>query len=436
MSNLTAYDVGGTDDYFKITYAYTIPSDNSRFVRWSFVYDFGLDTNASGFSSMKVSAYISIAFGVLVILQSFMMNKRRTNFVRFASDMSAACSIIFAVIYLISSYQLNRTKTALAWDFCASGICSLGIQLTDAYTFLSRCKAVTKFPKWKLYFTHIYIVLVIVLPNYSTLFFLPLFLDMNSTIGAYFGQYAFMIVLWGTIGYNLYFTAEFLYLAHDLNKKQTPFTENQNGLKCIIYKNLVHCATSSIANIILYYYSPFNVIMFNMVIVFGIHFLFNYKIENSCVVTRVLDSKMLQTSKSSGNSPLVQTSKLSGKSSIASTLRGAFSISRRGAFSYSRRGAFSISRRDAFSFSRRGAFSIPRKRAFSISSMNSVHPHSIRRVQIVDSKILQTSKSSGNSSRIKSTLASTIRNAFSISSMNSVRPLAIRGTQVMPAFEE
>lgn len=399
MSNLTAYDVGlGTGDF-------VIPSDNSRFVRWSFVYDFRLDTNSSGFSSMKVTAYISIVFGVLVIFQSFMMNKRRMNFVRFASDMSAACSVIFAVMYLISSYQLNRTKTALAWDFCARGICSLGIQLTDAYTFLNRCKAVTKFPNWKLYFTHIYIVLIIVLPNYSTLLFLPLFLDMNSTIGAYFGLYALGIVLWGTISYNLYFTAEFLYLAHDLSKKQTPFTENQNGLKFIIYKSLVHCVTSSIGNIVLYYYSPFNVIMFNMVIVFGIHFLFNYKIENSCVVTRVLDSKMLWTSKSNGSSSPIHTSNLRGKSFIAST----------------RRGAFSISRSDAF----------------SISSMNRVHPHSIRSVHIVDSKILQISESSGCLSRIKSILASTLREFFSILSIHSVHPHSIMNSvPIMPPYKK
>jgi hypothetical protein len=248
---------------------------------------------------------------------------------------------------------------------------------------------------------------------------------MNSTVGASFGLYAFMIVLWSTISYNLYFTAEFLYLAHDLNKKQTPFTENQNGLKFIIYKSLVHCATSSIANIILYYYPPFNVIMFNMVIVFGIHFLFNYKIENSCVVTRVLDSQMFRTSRSSGNSTPIQTSKLSGRSSIASNLRGAFSISRRGAFGISRRGAFSISRR--------GAFSISRRVASSISSIDSVHPHSIRRVQIVDSKMPQTSKSSGNSSRIAKSVASSLRNAFSISIMNSVHPHSIKNSvQIMP----
>jgi hypothetical protein len=207
--------------------------------------------------------------------------------VRFASDVSAACAVIFSVMYLISSYHVNRTKTALAWDFCAYGICSLGIQLTDAYTFLNRYRAVTQISKWKLWLTHLYIVLVIVLPNYSTVFFLPLFLDMNSTFGAYFGLYVFIIVLWGTIGYNLYFTAEFLYLAHHLNKKQEAFTDNLNVLKWITYKSLIHCATSSIANLLLYWYLSFDAIMFNMVIVFGIHFLFNYKIENSFVVTKI-----------------------------------------------------------------------------------------------------------------------------------------------------
>jgi hypothetical protein len=295
-----SYQTGrGNDDYYNILYAYTLPSDNSRFVRWSFAYDFVLDTDESGFSSMKVSAYVSIAFGVLVILQSSLINKRRTNFVRFASNMSAACSIIFAIMYLISSYQVNRRKTALAWDFCAYGVCSLGIQFTDAYTFLNRYRAVTRISKWKLWFTHFYIVFVIVLPNYSTVFFLPLFLDMNSTVGAYFGLYAFIIILWVTIGYNLYFTLEFIYLAHDLNKKQNAFTENLSALKWIIYKSLIHCTTSSIANITVYWYLPFDAIIFNMVMVFGIHFLFNYKIEHLWLVIRIIDSKILTRKNSS-----------------------------------------------------------------------------------------------------------------------------------------
>jgi hypothetical protein len=284
-----------TDDWNNFTYAYTIPSDNFRFVQWSTVYNFNQDTDASGFSSMKVSAYVSIAFGVLVLIHSFMMNKEKgMNFVRFASEISAACSVIFAVMYLISSYRLNRTKTALAWDFCAYGICSLGIQLSDAFTFLNRYRAVTKISNWKLWATQIYIVFVMVLPSYSTVLFLPLFLDMNSNVGAYYGLYTYIIVLWGTIGYNLYFTLEFLKLAHELNKKQRGFT-HINTLQWVIYKNLIHCATSSFANIMVYFVLCFDAIMYNMVIVFGIHFLFNYKIENSFMVTRIFDYKKLSS---------------------------------------------------------------------------------------------------------------------------------------------
>lgn len=112
-----------SDGYYHINYSYSLPSDNFRFVRWSYFYDFNLDTDVSGFSTMKISGYVSIAFGVLILIQSFMMNKGRINFVRFASDMSAACSVIFARMYLLSSDRINRTKTAIAWNFCAYGFC-------------------------------------------------------------------------------------------------------------------------------------------------------------------------------------------------------------------------------------------------------------------------------------------------------------------------
>jgi hypothetical protein len=289
-------DIDEHDDYY-IRYAYNLPSDNSRFVSWNSHHDFTRDITATGGSLMRVWAYISIAFGVLVLIHSFIINRRRMHFVRIASDVSAASCAVYGIMYLTSSYRPNRTKTCIAWDLCAYGLCSLGIQLSDAYIFLNRYRAVTKVSDWKLWATHFYIILVTIIPYYSAVFLLPFFIDMNSALGLLIYNRTLIVDIWGTVLFNVFYTFEFLHLAYKLNKKQKNFSKETTNIKWIIYKSLIHCSTSSIANIRkkrkveFNHTSPtFHVIystfLFNIILVCGIHFLFNYKIENSCLVKR------------------------------------------------------------------------------------------------------------------------------------------------------
>lgn len=231
-----------------------------------------------------------------MLIHSFFINRRILHFVRCVSDLSAFFSIIFAILFLISAYRPNKTKTAIAWDLFDYGISSVVIQLCDAYMFLNRYRAVKKMPKWEQQAVHLYIILVTVIPYYTTITFLPFFFDVNNDmVYARYCSAVFLVMLWGTIAFNIHFTFVFSYLGYDLIQKNNRSCRQTNNVKWIIFKSLCHCVTSSIVNGLVYFSYTYNTfyfdsIMYNMVIVFGIHFFFNFKIESSSFMRLLVDS--------------------------------------------------------------------------------------------------------------------------------------------------
>jgi hypothetical protein len=268
-----------------IIYSYNLKSDSSSYVMFSLVLDFSLLTYASYWV-----AYASIVFGSLVLVHSTIINKRNMNFVRFVSDISAFFSIVYAIMFLISAYRPNKTKTAIAWDLCSIGLCQIAIQMCDSYLFVNRYRKIRRMSNLERWVTHIYIFIVIVLPYHTAIIFLPFAVDMNSDnarlVGDGFRSKLRQIEMWGTIVYNTYFTLVFSYIGYTFVKSTN---RRSNSLKWIIIKSLCHCVTSSIATTLVYFSYVngnffFDYNMYNMMIVFGIHFLFNFKIEDTYFV--------------------------------------------------------------------------------------------------------------------------------------------------------
>jgi hypothetical protein len=273
---------------YTIKYSYTLESDNARYVLFGRVYDFSLLTYVSYWV-----AYASVIFGVLVLIHSHAINKRNMNFVRYASDLSAFFSVIFSVMFLISAYRPNKTKTAIAWDLCAVGVSQVTIQLCDSYLFVNRYRAIRKMHRFEQWFTHLYIFVVIALPYNLTSIFLPLFINTNDVRFDKLREKIRDAEIWGTIAYNIYFTLCFAGIGYSFIRKTN---QQSNNLKWIVIKSLCHCVTSSIANILLFYSNPdtyfFDYAMYNMMIMFGIHFLFNFKIEHSSLMRRLFVKKI------------------------------------------------------------------------------------------------------------------------------------------------
>jgi hypothetical protein len=280
-----------------IKYSYSLKSDNSRYVMFSLVSDFSLLTYASYWV-----AYASIVFGSSVVIHSSIINKRNTNFVRFVTDISAFFSVVFAIMFLISAYRPNKTKTAVAWDLCSIGLCQIAIKMCDSYLFVNRYRAIRRMSNLERWVTHIYIFVLIALPYHTAVMFLPFSVDLNNDnarlLNGGFRSRLRAIQTWGTIAYNIYFTLVFSYIGYTFAKKM--INQRSNSIKWIIIKSLCHCVTSSVATILVYFSHAngnffFDYNMYNMMIVFGIHFLFNFKIEYTSfarLLTNINDTRL------------------------------------------------------------------------------------------------------------------------------------------------
>jgi hypothetical protein len=289
-----------------ILYSYTLKSDNSRYVIWSLETDFSL----LSFESYWI-AYAAIIFGGLVLIHSYIINMgRKMNAVRLLSDLAALFCVVYAGLFLLSANQQNKTKTAIALDLCGYGLIGIGIQLCDAYMFVNRYRAITKISKLKQWVTHIYIIFIMITPYYSIYTFLPLFVDMNLQPDPVNAIY--VLNSWVTIGYNLYFTYEFSRIGYHFIQKSKQLNSNSStskGLKRIVILSLCHCLTSSVANALIYFSDTFQTFyfdssMYNLMLVFGIHFFFNFKIESSYCVKLVQNNRRrIESRYSSENSP-------------------------------------------------------------------------------------------------------------------------------------
>jgi hypothetical protein len=109
--------------------------------------------------------------------------------------------------------------------------------------------------------------------------FVPFFYDTNSLSFLAVYSITLQIQLWGVIAYNFYFTVEFTYILKKMYTGSTVQGISVRKAKILATKSIIHCFTSSIANI-LYVYVPDNGgRLYNIIILAGIHFLFNFKIE-------------------------------------------------------------------------------------------------------------------------------------------------------------
>lgn len=267
-----------TDDLQSPYSAYSLPSDSSRFVAFSFNFD--RDTLNPLY---RIPAFTSIAFGLFILIHSAFLHKREVNFVRFCCDFAALNMCLAAALTFLALYKPNATKLVLCLYVFGTGTCAYCIQLCDMYMFYNRLLAVTKIPKWKRVFTHIYIYAIITGPYYSLYLWIPLFYDLNSD-GYYLSYFLLALNAWGTIVFNVYFTFEFIYVLYSIYYEKDFSSGSPNRtITLIVIKSLLHFLTSTVANLLYSYHYIFNVdeitfwFFYNMVICFGLHFFFNVK---------------------------------------------------------------------------------------------------------------------------------------------------------------
>jgi len=260
---------------------HTFPHQHeAQWVRYSTKFD-----PSSLTRSYWIGLYILIALSVIVLLHSYFLNRNKYNTVRLYAEVSSGTAIFGAILVIIAANKPSTMKSAVCYDFFWNGTVNLTIQLCDNYLFLDRFKAVRKVPRWKVICIHMWIWVVITVPWFPTYVIIPFFYDTNSDTFIFVNGYVLPICCWATIAYNSYFTGEFanvLYKAGRVSKGVSN-TSQSKKVKIIAMKSILHCMTSSAANIFYAYVPVLGVLIYCIMLIFACHFLFNFKIENYVV---------------------------------------------------------------------------------------------------------------------------------------------------------
>jgi len=249
--------------------------------------------NSRAFDSSHLSSefwmmiYILIVSSASIIIHSFVINARKWNTVRACAEISSFASFFGGFMIISASSKPTSLKTAICYDFLWNGLCLLFVQLCDAFIFLDRLKAITKLSRAKQVAIHTYVWLVLVLTWIPTFTIVPFFFDTNSPAFLKVYYPAMLFGAWGIIAFNFYFTFEFVRLidTHVFSMNRTSseinFTSSSaRWAQLIVWKSIVHCVTSSLANLLAIYLPTCGVSIYELLIILSLHFLFNFKVEN------------------------------------------------------------------------------------------------------------------------------------------------------------
>jgi hypothetical protein len=197
------------------------------------------------------------------------------------TDGCALFTMFYGILFVISIAHPNPTRSSVCYDFLENGVSQVAIQLFDNYIFIQQIEAIKKISRWKKISIHIYIWIVLILPWAPAYLIVPFFYDTNSVSFLNVYGITLQIQLWGAIAYNFYFTFEFAFILTKMYSSSTVQGTSVNKAKIIAIKSIIHCFTSSIANILYVYVPVIGNGLYNIIILAGIHFLFNYKIEKT-----------------------------------------------------------------------------------------------------------------------------------------------------------
>jgi len=222
--------------------------------------------------------------GILIHSRHINKEKKKRCFVQLNTDTCATASMLGAVAVLVTGFFGNNVViAAIFYDFLFSGLWAIAA-ICDMYMFWERFMAVNKnCPKWKKYTLQAYIWMtqLMWIPAYS---FLPFFCDTNTeSFWNVYGQFS-VVSGYLVLVYNLYFTLEFSFVLYKVVSKTaattatTPFAAKR--VKIVSIKSIIHCISSSTWNVVASCSLGVGGLLFLIFIPFGLHVLFNYKLEN------------------------------------------------------------------------------------------------------------------------------------------------------------
>ena len=192
--------------------------------------------------------YLIIATSCMILSISVFQHGRVYKAVRVCVDVAALSSLLLSALLLVAMNNPTPTKTAVVRDFLCYGLLQTVVLLCDNYMFYKSYAVVVKVQNWKRNLIHGYVWVILILtwlPKWTVLPFFVTQTDPNY-LDAYF--YLDQISYYGNIGYNFYFTVQFIRVLMIITHNVSATSKRSNHRTIIlIVRGLGHCVTSSFA---------------------------------------------------------------------------------------------------------------------------------------------------------------------------------------------
>jgi len=216
-----------------------------------------------------------------ILVHSVCINRKRKTrtLVRNAVEVASVASLIGCANVLISLINTNQTTAAICYDFVYCSMWGV-VQFADMNMtwqmntiFLERF-LIGRVSAWNKFAVYCFICINVFMWE-AAFTIVPFFCDVNSNaLFIHVNNVIYALSTWLTVAYNVYFVLAFSKTVYLIAKKSTG-----TNIKIIAVKGVMHCMSSSCANI---YGADSNLgaLLFLMWVPTSLHFLFNFKIEN------------------------------------------------------------------------------------------------------------------------------------------------------------
>jgi len=237
-----------------------------------------------------VLVYSQMIISLGVILHSIQINwdswkDRGWHYVRATTEIAAFTGIFTGFMTIFSCKFPSPVTKGILYDVLGAGGCGAIVQLCDNLIVLERSKAIANMPTYQDVFFKLYIFIVMYLPWWPIMWLIPFFYNVNEPIVLYWMGIGNRICCSGNIVYNAYFTASFSHTLLKIHGKSASTNNLANKkIQAIAIKSIFHCFLSCFGNIWADFVGlpdiPSGWVIYSLTIIVGLHFVFNFKIEN------------------------------------------------------------------------------------------------------------------------------------------------------------
>ena len=235
-------------------------------------------------------AYFVLAMSFGILIHSFYLNRFKMTTIRICTDAACVCTIVqfFLLFQCASGKPCGQYKTAILVDVLANGAFSAVVQACDNYITFIRYAAVVgekRISRTRKILTLTYVFVFLFVCWWPYYWLVPFFVNMNtptSLFGYTYSQYVWNFPAY--ILYNLYHSGMLVMEVKRIHSETT--LADTSALEIMAWRAIFHDCFSIVGIICYCFIYPIGAALQVMFILFGLHFVFNWKMPTKFILTK------------------------------------------------------------------------------------------------------------------------------------------------------